>query len=187
MPTHDEIMFDEIAFEKLFRENFNALCIYCQYKFGFDLDVAKEAVHTGFIKLWERRESISTDSSVNAYLTKIITNISLDMLRHNKVRQIHMKDVLRNSSIPTTLKDANLSELKQLTSDIEEAVNGLPDQMRKIFEMSRYEGLKYAEISSRLNISVKTVETQMSRALVKLRQKLADYLTIILLYFLFYR
>jgi RNA polymerase sigma-70 factor, ECF subfamily len=53
--------------------------------------------------------------------------------------------------------------------------------MRKIFEMSRYEGLKYSQISSKLAISVKTVETQMSRALVKLRQKLSDYLTFYLI------
>jgi RNA polymerase sigma-70 factor, ECF subfamily len=53
--------------------------------------------------------------------------------------------------------------------------------MRRIFEMSRFEGLKYAQIAEQLNISVKTVETQMSRALVKLREKLATYLSTIII------
>jgi RNA polymerase sigma-70 factor (ECF subfamily) len=101
------------------------------------------------------------------------------MLKHDKVRQRHVKQVIQNSPVSTPLKKFNDTELRQLIADIESAVNELPEQMRRIFELSRYEGLKYAEISSHLNISVKTVETQMSRALVKLRQKLSHYLVIL--------
>ncbi|HEX8277618.1 MAG TPA: sigma-70 family RNA polymerase sigma factor, partial [Segetibacter sp.] len=68
------------------------------------------------------------------------------------------------------------AEFNELRSNIDKAIFELPDQMRIIFEMSRYEGLKYAEIAARLSISIKTVETQMSRALVKLRHKLSEYL-----------
>jgi RNA polymerase sigma-70 factor, ECF subfamily len=57
----------------------------------------------------------------------------------------------------------------------------LPEQMRRIFEMSRFEGLKYAQIAEQLNISVKTVETQISRALGKLREKLSAYLSSIII------
>lgn len=181
MPSTNDIEFNEAALEKVFKAYFHPLCIYCQYKFGFELDVAKEVVHAGFIRLWENRNSLSADSSIKAYLSKIVTNISLDMLRHNKVKQMHKKQVLQSSSTEASIRDFNTAELKQLQFDIDNAISELPEQMRKIFELSRYEGLKYAEISSRLNISVKTVETQMSRALVKLRQKLANYLTIILL------
>lgn len=181
MPSINYIEFDEAALEKLFKEHFHPLCIYCQRKFGFELDVAKEIVHTAFIRLWENRSTILSELSIKAYLSKIITNISLDMLRHTKVKQMHVKYVLHNFSAEVSVKDYNPSEAKQLKSDIENAINELPAQMRKIFELSRYEGLKYAEISSRLNISVKTVETQICRALVKLRQKLANHLPSILL------
>jgi RNA polymerase sigma-70 factor (ECF subfamily) len=172
----EPIKFDNSSFETFFKENFSSLCVYCQYKFGFDLDQGKEVVHTAFIKLWEARDSIAPDLSVKAYLYKIITNVSYDIFRHEKVKQEHEKYV-QNSVYSDNKNDFDKTEFNQLRNDIDKAVSELPDQMRKIFEMSRYEGLKYSEISSKLTISVKTVETQMGRALVKLRQKLSDYLT----------
>lgn len=184
MSTSNDIKFNEVALEKLFKDYFNPLCTYCQYKFGFELDTAKEAVHAGFVRLWENRETISSESSVKAYLSKIVTNICLDMLKHEKIKQIHARQVIQTTSIGSPLQP-NQSDLKQLTVDIESAVNELPDQMRRIFELSRYEGLKYAEIASALNLSVKTVETQMSRALVKLRQKLSHYLPVLLIFVFF--
>lgn len=175
MPARNENLIDDAAFALLFKEYFTPLCAWCQYKFDFGLDIAKEAVHSGFIKLWENRHTLSPELSVKAYLYKIVTNISLDMLRHEKVKLRHVRFVSQNTS--ATTEDAfGQPDLKQLAGDIDRAISELPEQMRMIFELSRYEGLKYAEISGRLNISIKTVETQMSRALAKLRQKLAHYL-----------
>lgn len=175
MPSISATRLSEADLELLFKQYFKPLCMYCQYRFGFDLDIAKEAVHTGFIRLWENRQNISPELSTRAYLYKIVSNTSLDMLKHNKVRQKHAKQVLQTTSAIVPFKDP---ELKQLVADIDNAISELPEQMRRIFELSRYEGLKYSEISSRLNLSVKTVETQMSRALVKLRQKLSHYLAV---------
>lgn len=176
VPTLTYIKFDKAAFEIFFKENFSGLCAYCQYRFGFDADLAKEAVHSGFIKLWENKDTLSPDLSVKAYLYAIVTNISYDMLRHDKVKQKHEKHVLENAASFFIKNDFDNAEFKELKSNVDKAISDLPDQMRKIFELSRYEGLKYAEIASQLGISVKTVETQMSRALVKLRSKLSDYL-----------
>jgi RNA polymerase sigma-70 factor, ECF subfamily len=172
---------DDAAFEVFFKEQFMPLCAYCQFKFGFDLDQAKEVVHTGFIKLWENRASISSDLSPKAYLYKIITNNSLDLLKHEKVRQKHEQYVLQHVSEASGGEAFESAGFKQLSADVDEAIASLPEQMRRIFELSRYEGLKYAEIASLLHISVKTVETQMSRALAKLRQRLAGYLTLLVL------
>lgn len=182
MSTVNDMKFNEVALEKLFKDYFTPLCTYCQFNFGFELDTAKEAVHTGFIRLWENRETISSESSVKAYLSKIVDNICLDMLKHNKVRNRYAKQVIRTASVDSTLANCNPAELKQLTIDIEHALAELPDQMRKIFELSRHQGLKYTEIASELNLSIKTVETQMSRALVKLRQKLSHYLTALFIF-----
>lgn len=169
--------FDDAAFEVFFKENFSGLCAYCRYKFGFDINLAKEAVHAGFIKLWENRHTISPDLSVKAYLYKIISNVCYDKLRHDKVKQKREKYVQENLGISYNKNDFNNAEFNELRENVDRAISELPDQMRIIFQMSRYEGLKYSEISSKLTISVKTVETQMSRALVKLRQKLSVYLT----------
>jgi RNA polymerase sigma-70 factor (ECF subfamily) len=69
-------------------------------------------------------------------------------------------------------------DFKQLNADIDKAISELPEQMRRIFKLSRFEGLKYTEIATELNMSVKTVETQMGRALAKLREKLSVYLVL---------
>ena len=166
--------YDDTAFESLFKTHFAILCAYCQSKYGFDLDSAKEAVHTGFIKLWENRHSISGSTSVKAYLYKIVSNTCLDLIKHKKVKQLHEKYVMQHAE-HTTFYDLDLTEAKMLKDAIDKDDSELPHQMRKVFELSRYEGLKYAQIASLLNLSIKTVETQMSRALLKLRQKLAKY------------
>jgi RNA polymerase sigma-70 factor, ECF subfamily len=182
-PDHSSFQggFDDAAFEVFFKQNFTPMCAYCQFKFGFDLDQAKEVVHTGFIKLWENREVISPNLSPKSYLYKIIINNSFDILKHEKVKQKHEQYVLQNVSEACPGDAFESAGFKQLSADVDEAVAGLPEQMRRIFELSRYEGMKYAEIAGMLHISVKTVETQMSRALGKLRQKLSGYLSLLIL------
>jgi len=176
MPSSNGMKFDDCAFEILFKKYFTPLCAYCQYKFSFDLDVAKETVHSGFIKLWENRQTITSESTVKAYLYKIITNIGLDLLKHEKVREKHEEHVIRTAPI-TTNNDFDSPDVKKVRDAIDKSVSELPEQMRRIFELRWYEGLKYSEIANHLSISVKTVETQMSRALVRLRQKLVQYST----------
>jgi RNA polymerase sigma-70 factor (ECF subfamily) len=174
----NQINFDDSSFELFFKENYLSLCVHCQYKFHFSIDESEEVVHLGFIKLWETRNTISPDLPIKPYLYTIITNICLNIIRHNKVKQKYHDYIASNSNPASTKNDFDNAELNELKKNIDWAVSQLPQQMREIFEMSRYHDLKYAEIASRLNISIKTVETQMSRALVKLRHMLSPYLTI---------
>jgi RNA polymerase sigma-70 factor (ECF subfamily) len=167
---------NDAAFEQFFKQHFASLCAWCQHKYGFDSDITKEVVHTAFIKLWKNRSTASADVPVKAFLHTIINNTSLDILRHTKVRKRFERYVQqRNESAGSTPQESY--DTKKLRTDIDTAVSELPEQMRTIFELSRYEGLKYAEIARQLNVSVNTVETQMSRALKKLRLKLAAYLS----------
>jgi RNA polymerase sigma-70 factor (ECF subfamily) len=177
---HNSPLNSEKAFEVFFKENYASLCTYCQYKFDFSIDVSKEVTHTAFIKLWENRDSLTPGLPVKGYLYKIITNASLDILRHEKVKRQYQSDIETNFSEGAG-KDFNEIDTKELALRLQSAVGALPEQMRKIFELSRYEGLKYAAIAAHLGISVKTVETQMSRALARLRESLSDYLFLILL------
>jgi RNA polymerase sigma-19 factor, ECF subfamily len=175
--SSNRMILDDAGFESLFKTHFTILCAYCQAKYSFDLDSAKESVHTGFIKLWENRNSISNEASIKAYLYKIVNNTCLDLIKHNKVKQRHENYVMQNAE-NATIYDLGVVDVKSLKETIDKAVSELPHQMRRIFVLSRYEGLKYAQIASLLNVSVKTVETQMSRSLLKLRQKLAKYIVI---------
>jgi RNA polymerase sigma-70 factor (ECF subfamily) len=172
LPSFNATMFDDAAFKLFFKKHFKTLCGYCQYKFDFDLDLAKDIVHTGFVKLWENRQTISPELSIKAYIYEIVTNLCLDKLKNDKVRRRHIKYVQENATESTTVNDYDSLDFKELEEMIEKAIEELPSQMRKIFELSRKEELKYAAIASQLGISVKTVETQMGRALAKLRKKL---------------
>lgn len=163
-------------FDSLFQEYFKPLCAYCQYKFNLDVNESKDVVHTAFMKLFESDFSFSTISSAKTYLYKIATNTCLDLMRHETVKQQHIRFIQKNFVENSVEDHHNVAELKELQKDINNAIAELPNQMREVFELSRYEGLKYTEIAERLGISVKTVEAQMYRALAKLKQKLATYL-----------
>jgi RNA polymerase sigma-70 factor (ECF subfamily) len=179
--SFDKLQFDDASFEDFFKKHFLSLCAYCQFRFGLDLDMAKEVVHTGFIKLWDARQNLASGVSPKSYLYKIITNNVLDNLKHGKIRQQYARFVLQ--SVPENAATNSFDDLdvKQLQAEINAAIAELPEQMRKVFEMSRFGGLKYGEIAEQLNISVKTVETQMSRALARLREKLSGWLSFVII------
>ena len=177
-PLNNE--FSDASYEALFKECFVPFCAYYKFKFGFPADTAKELVHIGFIKLWENRDRISP-ASAKAYLRKTITNASLDLVKHEKVKQKHIRYVLESDPAEHLEAETDKIDYMRLSADVRQAIARLPRQMRLIFELSRNEGLKYAEIAERLHISLKTVDTQMSRALAKLRHDLSRYLTLLLL------
>jgi len=168
---------DEAAFENYFKQHFASLCTWCQHKYEFDTDLAKEVVHTAFIKLWNNRGTLPAEMPVKAFLHKVIINTSLDILRHTKVRERFERFVQQRNESAAANTPQESYDSKKLQTDIDTAISELPEQMRTIFELSRYEGLKYAEIARQLNVSVNTVETQMGRALKKLRIRLAAYLS----------
>jgi RNA polymerase sigma-70 factor, ECF subfamily len=177
----NEWQYDDVAFEVFFKQHFLPLCAYCQFKFGLDLQMAKEMVHTGFIKLWDARHNLAPGVSPKSYLYRIITNNILDTIKHQKIRQRYVQFILQSVPEETGTNGFDNVDLKKLQADIDVAIAELPEQMRRIFEMSRFEGLKYSEIAGQLNISVKTVETQIGRALAKLREKLSSYLSFLLI------
>ena len=177
-PEHvlKDIIADDEAFQKYFTAYFSAYCSYCQYKFSFDLDVAKEIVQEAFIKLWINRGRLPSDLPVRAYMNKIIVNSGLNLLKHENSREKYRQYLIQNE-FPNSAADNFLNtDFDKLLADVNRAIAELPEQMQVIFQLSRDEGLKYREIAAHLQISVKTVETQMSRALRKLKIKLRQYL-----------
>ena len=179
----NERQLTEKDFEFFFKENFVLLCAYCRVKFKFDTDLSKEMVHTAFIKFWETHDLNRPDFSMKGYLYKIVTNNCLDYIRHEKVKsgyEDHSGKIFPTASLPD---ESGKIDLERLTNKIEKSISELPEQMRKIFVLSRHEGLKYSQIAKYLGISVKTVETQMSRALIKLRSKLSEFRSLLLCVF----
>jgi RNA polymerase sigma-70 factor, ECF subfamily len=174
-------MLDEATFELLFKSNFKGLCWFA-VKYVKDLDTAKEIVQDAFINLWEKRESIDLSKPVKSYLSTIIYNKSLNYLRDNKKFN---KDIL---SFENLYPDAGFHQTDKLIEDeisnkIKSAIDELPEKCREVFLLSRYENLKYQQIADKLQISIKTVEAQMSKALQHMRTRLVDYITIMIIFY----
>jgi RNA polymerase sigma-70 factor (ECF subfamily) len=155
--------------------------VQVQYRFGFDVHLAKEVVHTAFIKLWESRKELDNTTLLLPYLQRIVYNNCLDALKHEDVRTRYKNAVLKNATDFSEDEPVASLDTRQLEQLILRSVEALPDQMQAIFRLSRFEGLKYSEISERLGISVKTVETHMSRALTRMRTLLSGYLKLFVL------
>ena len=162
-----------IVFEQVFRSHFKALHAYACTILK-DEATAEEMVQNVFYKLWEKKEQIQVQQSIAAYLYKSVYYECLNFIKHSKVKsayQAHASYVM-----PENETAADTASMRQLQLKLDEALKELPEQCRTIFQMSRFEELKYREIADRLNISVKTVENQMGKALKILRTKLADFL-----------
>ena len=173
-------MRDEAAFEETFKANFKSLHAYA-FTMLRDEMAAEEMVQNVFCKLWERNENLSISGSIRAYLYRAVHNESLNYIKHLKVRSEHQLFVSHriNESAEQASKKIQLRELEE---KLQTAMNDLPEQCRTIFQMSRFEELRYREIADRLNISIKTVENQIGKALKILRAKLVDFLPLILLF-----
>lgn len=158
--------------------HFKGLCFFAQ-NYVKDFDMAKEIVQNSFINLWEKRQSIDTSKSVKTYLTTSIRNKCLNYLRDTKKfnTDIILSDVLFRE-IDSEQSDKLIE--KELNNKINKVINELPEKCKEVFLLNRYEDLKYKEIADKLSISIKTVETQMSKALKHLKEKLKDYLVILI-------
>jgi len=161
----------------LFRSHFAGLCYFAQ-KYVKDFESAKEIVQDAFISLWEKRETIDMERPVKSYLTMIIHNKCTNYLRDNRKFDQYILNIENLIDIPE-YESSDSMVADELKTKIDMAISELPEKCREIFLMNRYENFKYQEIAGKLQISVKTVETQMSKALQHMRFRLAEYITIV--------
>ncbi len=165
-------------YEHAFKTNFKGLHAYA-YTLIKDDVMAEEMVQNVFYKLWKNRESIQITESLTAYLYRSVYHESLNYLKHLKVKAAYQTYAARN--METANNSTERIKLRDLQAKLDVALKELPEQCRTIFQMSRFEELKYMEIAERLGLSIKTVENQMGKALKLLRLKLVDFLPAILL------
>lgn len=173
---------DDQVFKEVFRNHFKPLYSYARVLVKDEV-VAEEVVQTVFLKLWERREAVDITTSIKAYLYKAVYYDSLNYLKHEKVKMKHRErkqhEFAGDRSIGSVVN--NTGEEKEIQNKLNLALQVLPDKCRKVFQLSRFEELKYHEIADRLGISIKTVEGHMGKALKTLRVELAEFLPVILI------
>jgi RNA polymerase sigma-70 factor (ECF subfamily) len=177
---------NEQVFEEVFKTHFKNLHAYACTILK-DASDAEEMVQQVFYKLWERKTGLDIHTSIKAYLYRSVHNECMNHIKHQKVKAVHQQYSMLQEKLQVEKNDpAQQLTGNELEKKIFAALNDLPEQCRTIFQMSRFESLKYQEIAFQLGLSVKTVEAQMGKALKRLRLKLVEYLPVFmpLLYFI---
>jgi RNA polymerase sigma-70 factor (ECF subfamily) len=169
---------DENVFNHMFVNYYKPLCNYA-YRYVNDMEAAREITQGVFVKFWEKASFNEAPFVLKSYLYASVRNACIDYLKHNRLHQEYRSKILLEYA---DTYDDHFEQIvaKELSNRIEEAVSMLPPQCQKIFRLSRFEYLKNKEIADELNISLKAVEAQISKALHFLKEQLSDYYFILL-------
>ncbi|WPQ65613.1 RNA polymerase sigma-70 factor [Chitinophaga sancti] len=167
-----EKLSDNHTIEQYFFEYFGDLHRYA-YTLLKDNEEARDAVQQVFMLLWEKKETLSIKQSVRAYLYAATHNHCLNRIKSLQTRQRHYKSFATGQEHATWNNEEQVS-VRALKKEVLSAMESLPDKCREVFYKSRFEEKTYAEIAKELDISVKTVEAHMGKALHALRTKLSD-------------
>jgi RNA polymerase sigma-70 factor (ECF subfamily) len=161
------------SFEDLFKQYYAPLVVYaCRYV--INIDIAREIVQDFFVRLYEKRHSLSAGVSLKSYLYRSVYNCCINYINQRNIQDRHLKTIDLERSDEENLESEIYSV--ELQYKIFEVIEELPARCRRIFKMNRLEGIKNEEIAIQLKLSKRTVETQISKALKILRKKLADYM-----------
>lgn len=163
------------TFERIFKEHHTHCLAFATHYIG-DPYEAEEVVQLVFSQLWEKRATIAIQGSERSYLFSAIRNTAISQWRKQNVRSEKETSFGKMQDVEVHLS----LQARELENKLEAALEKLPERCREVFVLSRKQQLKYAEIASVMNISVKTVENQMGKALKILHQELKEYLNLFL-------
>ncbi|WP_233380179.1 RNA polymerase sigma-70 factor [Maribellus sp. CM-23] len=172
------------SFKKLFNSYYRPLCHLGRHYLG-DEDEAKTVVQEAFVKLWEVRHELESGSNIQNYLFTLVKNNCLNILKRRQIllkhhEKIREKELRYQYESLNRISDDYL-EFKELKEKIDAAIKNLPEHLRVVFELSRFKDMKNREIALELEISQKTVEARITKALKILREELKDYLPLIMI------
>lgn len=157
------------TFERVFRDHFKELCRII-YPILHDRQTCEDVVHDVFIKLWEKRESINVEKTLKGYLYKSVVYAALDQVKKQKRQKVVDKEDLEGTLGGE--EESSATDVKEMRRIIREGINTLPEKCRAVFTLSRFNKMKNREIAEYLDISIKTVENQMTKALKVMREHL---------------
>ena len=167
----------QTLFDYFFDKYYQGLCVYA-YRMLKSKSEAEDIVEDFFVRILENRKNIRIESSVKSYFMRSVHNRCLDCLAHQKVIASHEINQLKMLNEEDFLEYPLIDT--ELKLQIEKAIQNLPDGIRETFILNRFDGLKYDQIAHHENISVKTVEYRISKALGILRKELGNYLVLLI-------
>lgn len=170
----------KVLFERSFKDHYDGMYRYCMTMVRDQAD-AEDIVHSVFTEFWQDRHKIDIHTSIQAYLYKGVYFKCMNRIKRDKVTQKYIATLQTNDHGSAQSDPAILEEV---SAKITESIDALPEQCRKIFTLNRYNGMRYQEIADHLQLSVKTIENQMGKALKILRIHLSDYLQVIIFHLL---
>jgi len=163
---------DQVVFRLVYDEYHVRVYSYVHKKTGSDF-LAEEVMQLTCIKLWKFRQSLNPELSLFTQVFRITTTTMIDLIRAEE-RKRHSLEGLRRRPAATADPCESVEE-NELRKRVTSLVRRMPDMQKKVFEMSRFEEKSHREIATALSISIKTVETHISRALKFLRQNLTSW------------
>lgn len=167
----------EGGFKKFYKDTFNTF-FDGLHRYALtivkDSDGASDVVQSVFVKWWESQKQFDSMDEAKAYLFTAVYRQSLNVIRNDKTRLVH-KENYRYEMKTSSVTQDDAVELEQLDHQIKSTIDDLPSQCKIIFIKSRFENKRYSEIAEEMNLSVKTVEAQMGKALKILREKIKGY------------
>lgn len=164
----------QTAFASLFR-------LFYQKLHGFSLqyvhvhEIAEEITNDVFVKLWSRRAEISHVQNLSTYLFVSVKNHSLNYLKQYSHIHIAVEDAAGSSGLVNRNDPGEELEWKEISFQLSQVIDSLPDQCRTVFRLIKEDGFRYKEVAEILGISPRTVETQLFRAIKKLQPLIAQH------------
>jgi RNA polymerase sigma-70 factor (ECF subfamily) len=169
---------DENAFRFLFLDFFSPLCVFA-HRYIEDWETCEDVVQDTFFKIWKNRKTLEINTSGKNFLITIVRNGCIDYLRKKDMEMAWRQEAMFDK---TALDTEELYTMTELETMLNTALSHLPENIRFVFEQNRFGGKTYAEIAAEQQISVKTVEAYMTKALKQLRIELKDFLPLLLLF-----
>lgn len=171
-------------YEKIYLDLFGLLYSLGKQYLG-DAEEAEEIVQDAFLKLWELRSELSEESNIRNFLYTLVKNNCLNRLRNKQnaarlLKNYHYLEMQYHYEALVKMGDS-FGQFEELKEKIDQSIASLPDDLRIVFEMSRFQDMRYKDIAIQLGLSEKTVEARMTKVLKILRAELRDYLPVITL------
>lgn len=162
---------DEKAFELIYNKTGKEIYAYCNSRIN-DPMVSEEIVQEVFLSIWNKRKSLEITSSLKSYLFAAAKYQILNHIRSEKVKRKYAINLGNYILINIENSTEELLDLDDLHTVLNEIVESLPKKCQKVFRMSRFEHLSIKEISEEMDISTRTVENHITKALRHIRQEL---------------
>ena len=160
----------EDAYRQIFEEYYQKLVLFA-HRYLNDIESSRDIVQDLFVKLYDSRHSISIQTSLKSYLYSAVKNRCLNLVKQKQVKEKHRQMSIFEANVPDPDLEEEMDAV-ELEARIYEIISKLPDKCRQIYIMSRVDGKPNGEIADELNLSIRTVETQVSKALKSLRNSL---------------